>query len=256
MLCRTIFVCAVVSHAFAQTQSDAVREQYNGTYANAGEQNTFNHEPNAFLVEMLRTWKPGRALDVGMGQGRNAIWLAKQGWNVTGFDLSDAGVKLAQEKASEAGVKIKAVVANADEFDFGLDHWDLIVLSYVPFSSYRDRLIRSLKPGGVVLVEFLHEDTRRVRLFSGGFQDNELIHAFPGLRVLRYEDVWAKQDWGVQLDGNNRLVRLLAQKPAPPPPTCEWERKTYSPGGEACWGAMKLRCSPTGWQRSGNCSSN
>ena len=171
MLCRTIFVCAVVSHAFAQTQSDAVREQYNGTYANAGEQNTFNHEPNAFLVEMLRTWKPGRALDVGMGQGRNAIWLAKQGWNVTGFDLSDAGVKLAQEKASEAGVKIKAVVANADEFDFGLDHWDLIVLSYVPFSSYRDRLIRSLKPGGVVLVEFLHEDTRRVRLFSGGFQE-------------------------------------------------------------------------------------
>ena len=105
MLSRTIFVCAVVSHAFAQTQSDAVREQYNGTYANSGEQNTFNHEPNAFLVEMLRTWKPGRALDVGMGQGRNAIWLAKQGWNVTGFDLSDAGVKLAQEKASERGRK-------------------------------------------------------------------------------------------------------------------------------------------------------
>jgi hypothetical protein len=137
-----------------------------------------------------------------------------------------------------------------------LDQWDLIVLSYVPFTSYRDRLIRSLKPGGVVLVEFLHEDTRRVRLLSGGFKDNELIHAFSGLRVLHYEDVWAKQDWGVQLDGNNRLVRLLAQKPPPPSQTCEWERKTYSPGGEVCWGAMKLRCALTGWQRAGNCSRN
>lgn len=254
MLRRTLFVCAVMSHAFAQTQVDAVREQYNGTYANAAEQNTFNHEPNAFLVEMLRTWKPGRALDVGMGQGRNAIWLARQGWNVTGFDLSDAGVKLARENAVEAGVTINAIVANADEFDFGSDQWDLIVLSYVPFTSYRDRLIRSLKPGGVVLVEYLHQDTRRVRLISGGLKDNELTHAFPGLRVLRYEDVWAKQDWGVQLDGNNRLVRLLAQKSAPLSPTCEWERKTYSHGGEACWGAMKLRCSPEGWQRAGNCS--
>jgi SAM-dependent methyltransferase len=254
VLRRITPVCALATCLFAQSQADALRDQYNRTYANPGEWSTFNQEPNAFMVETLRTWKPGRALDVGMGQGRNAIWLAKQGWNVTGFDLSDSGVKLAQQNAARAGVAIKAIVANADEFEFGVDQWDLVVLSYVPFASYRDRLIRSLKPGGVVVVEFLHEDTRRVRLFSGGFKDNELIHAFPGFRVLRYEDVWAKQDWGVQLDGNNRLVRLLAQKPAPRPPTCEWERKTYSTGGEVCWGAMKLRCSQGGWQRAGACS--
>ena len=46
----------------------------------------FNTEPNAFLVRMIEGREPGRALDVGMGQGRNAIWLAREGWKVTGFD--------------------------------------------------------------------------------------------------------------------------------------------------------------------------
>lgn len=231
-----------------------LRDQYNETYASPTDQRTFNQEPNAFMVETLLTWKPGRALDVGMGQGRNAIWLAKQGWNVTGIDLSDVGVKLAQQNAMRAGVRINAIVANAEDFDFGVDQWDLIVLCYVPFAPYRDRLVRSLKPGGLVLVEFFHQDTRRVRLFSGGFRDNELIHAFTELRVLRYEDVWAKQDWGVQLEGKNRLVRLLAQKSEPSPDTCEWERKIFALGRNVCWGAMKLLCSQTGWQRNGTCS--
>ena len=255
MVRRVLLAVTFALPVFAQIRDRELREQYNRTYSDAAEQSSFRHEPNAFLVKTLLNWKPGRALDVGMGQGRNAIWLAKQGWDVTGFDLSDVGVRLANEQAERASVKINAVVANASDFDFGVDRWDLIVLAYMPFASFRDRLIQSLRPGGIVVVESFHEDTRRIRLIGGGFKDNELLQALPGLRVLRYEDVWAKQDWGVQLDGNNRLVRLVAQKPVPPSDTCELEKRTYSAGGEVCWGRLKMRCSSQGWERAGSCPS-
>src|SRR2546426_936208 len=72
--------------------------QYNSTYR--GEDgDVFSRKPNAFLVEMARQRKPGRALDVGMGQGRNSIFLAQQGWDVTGFDPADVGVRQAKAEA-------------------------------------------------------------------------------------------------------------------------------------------------------------
>jgi len=55
----------------------------------------FNTAPNQFLVDMAKGRKPGTALDVGMGQGRNGIWLAQQGWDVTGFDPAEKAVALA-----------------------------------------------------------------------------------------------------------------------------------------------------------------
>lgn len=252
MFRKRILPLAAALSVIAQTP-EALRDQYNSTYSDATAQASFNHEPNAFMTDVLRDWKPGRALDIGMGQGRNAIWLAKQGWDVTGFDLSNTGVQIARKLAEGTGVKINALVADADQFDYGTDRWDLIVLSYIPFDSFRDRIIRALRPGGVVLVENLHGDSRRVRLIGTGFRNNELLQAFPGLRVLRYEDVWARQDWGRQLEGNNRLVRLLAQKPAAPDAPCEWERKPHAVGDEVCWGVLKMRCTAEGWERSGSC---
>jgi 2-polyprenyl-3-methyl-5-hydroxy-6-metoxy-1,4-benzoquinol methylase len=65
----------------------------------------FNTEPNAFLVEMTRTLKPGRALDVGMGQGRNTLYLSQHGWEAEGFDPADRAVAAAQDQASKLGVK-------------------------------------------------------------------------------------------------------------------------------------------------------
>ena len=91
----------------------------------------FNTGPNAFLVDMTKGLKPGRALDVGMGQGRNTIYLAQQGWDSVGFDPADRAVMAAQEQASRVGVKITTHVARAEDFDWGNAQWDLIVLSYV-----------------------------------------------------------------------------------------------------------------------------
>jgi SAM-dependent methyltransferase len=172
---------------------------------------TFNTAPNAFLVEMIRGRQPGTALDVGMGQGRNAIYLAQQGWDVTGFDPAEKAVAQAQTTAAALGVKLQTVVQGSEDFPFGENKWDLVVLSYVTFRDDVERIVRALKPGGIVVVEGFHRDVTRTSSVGGGvvFDSNELLRLFAGLRVLRYEDADAKLDFG---SGQGRVVRLCAMK--------------------------------------------
>src|SRR5215831_21041860 len=73
-------------------QSQHETGDYYGAYSPGGE-SVFNHHPNAFLVECVRNRKSGKALDVGMGSGRNALYLASHGWDVTGFDIANVGYR-------------------------------------------------------------------------------------------------------------------------------------------------------------------
>ena len=171
----------------------------------------FNTDPNAFLERMVARWKPGKALDVGMGQGRNAVFLAQEGWDVTGFDPADKAVALAHELAGKAGVEIKTFVQTDEEFDFGTEKWDLIVLSYVSARSLVDEVVRSLAPGGLVVLEAFHEDATEGRSIGGAvvYENNELLGLFSELRIIRYEDEMAIADFGQQ---NVRVVRMAAIK--------------------------------------------
>src|SRR2546430_1791302 len=65
----------------------------------------------------------GTARDVGMGQGRNSIWLAQQGWDVTGFDPAEKAVALARENALKLGVNLKTEIKGTENFDFGERRW-------------------------------------------------------------------------------------------------------------------------------------
>ena len=175
------------------------------------EKPAFNTQPNAFLVEMLKGRAPGAALDVGMGQGRNALYLAQQGWAVTGFDPADKAVAQANATAAKLGVKLTTVIQGSEDFDFGENRWDLVVLSYVTVRDIADRVVRSLKPGGIVVVEAFHRDVTRARPVGAGvvFDSNELLTLFAKLRVLRYEDADATSDFG---GAGSRAVRLCAMK--------------------------------------------
>jgi SAM-dependent methyltransferase len=173
----------------------------------------FNTQPNAFLVRMVQGRKPGRALDVGMGQGRNAVFLATQGWNVTGFDPADRAVAAANQAAQARGVKLTTQIVGSETFDFGRNQWDLVVLSYVSFRDEIQKIIDSLAPGGMVVVEGFHRDTTQKRPVGGGvvFDTNELLKLFAPLRVVQYEDLEGQTDFGI--GEPNRLVRLAAVKP-------------------------------------------
>ena len=179
------------------------------------EKPAFNTNPNAFLVEMVKGRTPGTALDVGMGQGRNAVYLAQQGWTVTGFDPADKAVAQANATAAKLGVRLDTVIQGSEEFDFGENRWDLIVLSYVTVRDIVDKVIRGLKPGGIVVIEGFHRDVTKQRPIGGGvvFDSNELPTLFSRLRLLRYEDVDAKSDFGG--DAPSRAVRLCAMKESP-----------------------------------------
>jgi SAM-dependent methyltransferase len=160
----------------------------------------FNTAPNSFLVSVVHGRKPGRALDVGMGEGRNALYLAKLGWDVTGFDPADKAVELAQQRARQLGVPLKTSVTHDRGFAFGLSEWDLILLSWMPVNEPA-RLVDALRPGGIVVFEGPR----------AWFPQNGLFKAFDALRILRYEDVITEGDFfqGQKLP----VLRFVAERP-------------------------------------------
>ena len=87
--------------------------------------------PNATVERYLRGSKPGRALDVGAGEGRNAVWLASEGWDVMAVDFSAAGIEKARALAESQRVDLELVVADVTKFEMGVQAWDLVLLSYL-----------------------------------------------------------------------------------------------------------------------------
>lgn len=179
-------------------------EFYDGIYKEGPD---FNPEPNRLLVEAVERLPPGDALDVGMGQGRNGLYLAQRGWRVTGFDPSAEGLRQAHENAAKAGVEISTEKVGAEYFDYGSERWDLIDIIYPieKFSVFKVR--EALKPGGIVVIEAPHIETVP---YPHHYEDNELLKIFEGFRILKYEDTLAIADWDRK---EIRLVRLIAQKP-------------------------------------------
>jgi SAM-dependent methyltransferase len=172
----------------------------------------FNVMPNAFLVQVAERRQPGTALDVGMGQGRNSLWLARQGWQVTGFDPATQALAIAQQSAAWLGLSLKTVEARDDTFDWGESRWDLILLSYAGCSAENvSRIERALKPGGLLVVEAFHTDAARDFKIGGSLcSTGELPHMFQGLRTIHYEEPIAMPDFGQQ---RMRIVRFAAEKP-------------------------------------------
>src|SRR3954463_12113503 len=119
------------------------------------------------MVRMIGGRKPGRALDVAMGQGRNALWLAAQGWDVTGFDISAVGIGQARKEAERRGLRITTFVTPYEEFDWGQEKWDLVVFTYFFPQPVLPKVWEALRPGGMILVEGFHVDTAWVRPLGG-----------------------------------------------------------------------------------------
>lgn len=192
-------------------RTDAWRIMFNRIYA--GDKPGFTVQPNALLVSTIDKLKPGRALDIGMGQGRNAVFLAMKGWDVTGFDISDHGLSVARGNAERAGVKLNAVLKSNAEFDFGADQWDLLVFMYEPFpitsAAYVERLRRSIKVGGHIVIESFSESASTPNQPATAIDPANLLEAFKPFRVVHFEDVIAQPDWGPD---KRRVVRMVAER--------------------------------------------
>jgi len=181
------------------------------------EKDGFTSTPSVFMMESMKGLEPGKALDVGAGQGRNAVWLARQGWNVTGIDISEVGLAAAAANAEKAGTLISTVKTTYQDFDFGTEQWDLIVmiLSWAPVSDpeFVARLNASLRPGGVVVFEHVLETEKQsFPAYVQGLPPNALLVHFKDFHILKYEEgVWLG-DWG---GPPAELVRMIARKKLP-----------------------------------------
>jgi 2-polyprenyl-3-methyl-5-hydroxy-6-metoxy-1,4-benzoquinol methylase len=184
----------------------ADREEWNETYRTAP---TFNVKPNQLLVDTVKGKPPGAALDLMTGQGRNAVFLASQGWKTTGVDISDEGLRIAQASAASQKVKLETVNADVETWDIGKDRWDLIAMIYAGDDPQQiERAKLGLKSGGLFVLETFHKEGEKAP-GVGGFVAGQLAARFKdGFAIVRDEVVEDVADWG----NKTKLVRFVAQK--------------------------------------------
>ena len=171
--------------------------------------------PSVFLVEAVKDLKPGTALDAGMGQGRNAVYLAQRGWNVTGFDISGGALAAAESNAKKAGVSITTTKASYDNFDFGTGKWDLIVLTFAwaPMSdpAFVARLGTGLRKNGRIAYEHFLDSLEEPRPEGlRALKPGQLRSILSAFAIESYEESEGTGDWG---GPGERLVRAIARKP-------------------------------------------
>jgi len=173
---------------------------------------SFSRQPNAFLLKSVEGKTPGRALEIGMGQGRNTIAMARLGWDVSGIDISDEGIRQAIAEAKKQNVMIHPILASADDFDYGTARYDLIYATFEHqiVTDNAAKIVAALKPDGMVIIEGFQEDVSKEVGRPLGHRVNELPRAFDQLRVLYYEDTVGPADW---YDGKPApIVRFIARK--------------------------------------------
>ncbi len=175
----------------------------------------FNAQPNALLVETVRNHPAGMALDVNMGEGRNALYLAQQGWQVTGVDYADQALAFAQDQARQLGIALTTVEHDVATYDWGTNCWDLIVLCYADESAHVAQVQAGLKPSGLVVFENFHTDVNHARGNKPGqevgFATDELknLYAAANFQILHYEEPIGIADFSRE---TQRLVKLVARK--------------------------------------------
>jgi len=192
------------------TDVEAQRQRWNRVFSEIPA--NIRTDATVFLVQTANELKPGTALDIGMGFGRNALYLARHGWKVTGVDVSDVGVEKARQQAAAEHLPLSAIRDDMCKFDYGHDLYDLVVFTYMggEKQGMSDKITDALKPGGLLLIEhFVRTETTTL-----GYPSGVLPGLYPKLDVLHFAEVDGKPDYGQQTTG--KVVQFLARKPVRP----------------------------------------
>lgn len=175
------------------------REEWNRKYAETD--SLWSREPNRFLVAEAEALTPGRALDLACGEGRNAIWLATLGWEVTGVDFSEVAIAKARARAEREEVRVDFVCTDLLEYEPAPEAFELVLLLYFHLAAEALRQVlakatRALAPGGTFLL--IGHDLTNLTDGVGGPSDPEVLYT--------PDDVVAELS-GLEIEKAERVLR-------------------------------------------------
>lgn len=197
-----------------------MKELWNNRYSR--KDFAYGKEPNEFFKQELTKLKPGRILFPAEGEGRNAVFAAKNNWEVHAFDFSLPAKEKALKLANQHNVIIKYDIAGFDEFNAPSQCYDCITMIYVhtPANTrnvYHNNMIDLLRPGGTFILEGFSKE--QINNKSGGpknidmlFSEEELREDFKKLSKLNIEIVEAELNEGKLHKGKASVIRLIGQK--------------------------------------------
>lgn len=159
----------------------------------SGNRFALGKEPNPFLKRHIKLLPRGKALDIAAGEGRNSVFLAKNGFEVDAVDISEIGLKKAKRLARQLNVNINTILADLDHYKIEKGKYDLIANFYFLKRSLIPKIKDGLKRGGYVIFETYILEQRE--LGTGGPKDlryflkhNELLDLFRDFRIIFYRE--------------------------------------------------------------------
>jgi SAM-dependent methyltransferase len=146
--------------------------------------------PNGRLVREVGDIAPGRALDVGCGEGADAIWLARRGWDVAAIDVSNVAIDRARQRAEQSGASVEWICGDALQMAFPTCAFDLVSMQYpaLPKSAGEpalQTLLDTVRPAGVLLVVYHDlDDEHREHMKARGIDPSDYFSADDLRRLL------------------------------------------------------------------------
>jgi SAM-dependent methyltransferase len=197
-----------------------MKEFWNERYSE--KEYAYGKMPNRFFKEKLKKLEPGRLLLPAEGEGRNAVYAALHDWDVDAFDYSDQARSKAMKLARENRVHIHYDLYPAEAFEPVENRYDLIALIYVHlpekvFKPLLKKLIKSLKPGGQLIIEGYSD--KQLGRDSGGPKDLGLLYSpdvlkeyLKPLQIIQFEEKEITLSEGEFHKGEGVVIRAAAQK--------------------------------------------
>ncbi len=182
----------------------------------------YGTEPNQFYKNLISDMRPGKILFPAEGEGRNAVFAATLGWEVTAFDVSSEGKRKADWLASANKVQIDYRIDSYETISFPENYFDCIVLIFAHIGplkrfEYHKKLISFLKPGGMLIVEGFSK--KQINNNSGGPRDIDMLYSaeelktdFQSLSEIKILETDTNLDEGPFHKGVASVIRVVGKK--------------------------------------------